>query len=404
MTTGSLESGLGGPRLSPQEELQKKSAATLNRLGLASTLPGPGAEKLQQNLLAQTVNQWVEGARPGVEKTKPMAQEALKSAAQLPAPARGHWEGRMQTLVSYANATPSDPITIIRYLNNIEPEMRQLATLPLALPDGTLMAPGTHPAVRQILETAQAFRANIGALHPNVQYTDRFANYDKKLAATEGNIIRTAGFLGFLGMGIMAGTLTLFREENERDWTLTGIYLGTAALCLGWGSLTRSGTERLERQIGWLVNDGRWDTVQNTYNIRGPAWATFARTLYDRRGNDGPLSIAMTGANPITEEQRKAVLAQTPDAIRENVTAMLDSPGPPKGKDFRTFGGFLTQATTQDARDIALAYLQSGTSRQSLAILASNPQMQEKVKKAGAVSPGPTPPTPPGGLGAAPIA
>lgn len=435
MPLNSHNVGLGAaPELTPEQLAQARLNTSIGLVGMTSTMPG--GEKFLQGHIQQTVKQWTESARPGVQKSIPILERAIAGIAQLPVTVRGYWQGRMQLLRQYATANPPDPITIIRYINHMQRDVDELSRLAIpgtpaqvaslgVPPPGlanpvvtdvptSVITPGGHPSVKLIQETLQTFRANIGTLHPHIQYTDRHANRDLDMAARERNVILTGVFLVAIGGAILTTALNLMRPDDKRNWTLPMIYFAVAALALGWGDLTRNGTENLRRQIGWLTMQDGWDALQAKYAIGGPDWSTFAQTLYTKRGTDPKITLAMTSSQPVTEDQKKAVLAHTPAGIREKVEAMLDSAGPPKGKDFKTFSTFLSNAVTPDARDIVLAYLHSGTNRHALAMLAQQPGAQDKAKKAAAASggpatgpaplpPAPVPPTATGGLGGSPV-
>lgn len=370
------------PRLpgdrSPETLQGRRVNVTAQTLSIAVNVPGPESAKLQQALIHRTIAEEAGQAQDRMQKAQCLnhVDRALGGIANLPQTIQNQWRSQLELLRTLAtrqapNGRPGDPYGILRLSENLRPQRELLRKF--AQTD-------TDPlAVRAALDVEEAFRAYeraIGEPHTAVNVRSPPTNADVNRQGRE--IVQIGTFLVAGSIGAIFGTLELLKGNGERSLKMPGAYLAVAALAAGWGSLTETGSERLDSQISFLTQiDGEWERLQRSYGLRGPEWKTFVEGFYrEVRQNSNPTLIAaLRSSTPLTPEQRAAVHRLAPATASQQFHDILDkmlNSGPASNAaDLRVLAGFLDQATTPDARTIVARYVGSGASRQSLAMLNS---------------------------------
>ncbi|NOS67320.1 MAG: DUF4116 domain-containing protein, partial [Candidatus Peribacteraceae bacterium] len=268
-------------------------------------------------------------------------------------------------------ATPSDstmeerittrpnPVAILRYISQVEPEInREKFSLV-----GTARAPAD-----EVLAVFRSFRRAIGELHPDAITGNPYAwagnpDVDRRAA----NLARTAFFVVTATGALVTGIAAMFSDNP--NWKLPAVWALFALLAAGAGDITGSRNDRLGRQIGFLTRpDGSWSKLQQKYDLTGPTWAQFARSLMIEHRDDAALVQARKPRVTLTAEEQDAIVALAPVAIQAKVRLMLQSRAGNRGRhsDFRTFLGLLDRARTEETQDLVTIFIQDGSTAQSV--------------------------------------
>lgn len=355
----------------------------------------------QMKFFQETTQDWMKrvSANPAFRQSVQSTDIALTTTVpKLPASIQGRWQRHLNALKNFG--TRGDPLQILRYISNIQDDLENLHTV------HAVGSPLAQQGAAEISQLLAGYQFAIGPAHPGHTIEDQYRSRNPRIAAQGKNILATGVFLIAASAAIFSGLLAFFSKPDERQWKVFGIWATVALLAAGFGDITKTGPERLQGQVDFLVRPrGEWERLQMggpgnpAYRLGGPDMGTFVRRVYDQRNQNAALNAALRNTGPLTDGQRKAVLAIAPPSIHPQLLAMMNSgSGTTQGIDFRRMIGQLNQARTEEAQTIVVGYVQAGASRDNLAMFA-------KARGGPALPPTPSvpPPPPSGGFGGAPV-
>ncbi len=336
-------------------------------------------EKFEQQQTRQTLGQWARGAQERMAKQRCITtvQRAQGSLSSLPQTMQGRWTGRMNLLTTLATRkiattenrqerTEGDPIAILRFIANTQPE--------LTLLKGITQRSRNPLAVRAALNIDDAFRSYeqaIGQGHPDV-YVGRAYNLTRNpdIDGQGRQLIQMAVFTGAAIGAIFTGVLAMFAKPDDKNWKLPAFWLLLAGIAAGWGDITMNGTERMDKQTGFLTKlGGQWQGLQERYGMRGANWAAFARNWY---ANGSTHRAVLRRNKPLSVAERDAILALAPTSIHQQLKNMLASRrGDVLAADFKLMTGLLKNATSGDAQGIVISYIGSGSDHTSMRAISA---------------------------------
>jgi hypothetical protein len=388
-----------GPTLSPEQLRQQRRGQTHWQLAqLAYGLPG-GLEQAVEHA-GQTVRSWIESRRPmlaGIKASSEGLRKQLEANRQIDArdPARvergitHECIGILRTLerqcaVRAVDGQSGDPIAVMRLVRNLQGN-GTITRLEQSIP---ALPPEHQGAVTETLRLLHDALAAMGDPHPAVNTAPLPRGVAESVAKREGQMLRMTGsVIGGIGLAI-SGFMAL---KGGASPTASAIYLGMLGLSLGWGDLTRSGTERFQDQLSWLTQTpggrttGLEDLRGRGYTIAGGAWATYVQALYSDEGRRlvnntihyGRDFSPENGRTPerrvkFAAQNRDGLIALAPPTIRDQVIRMFQSQdtstqsgvenGAVDARDFRILYSLLQRARTPEARRYVIEYIGTGAS------------------------------------------
>ena len=317
---------------------------------------------LNDQMLEKTLGEWIQGAQKQMAPLRNTIDTAMDAVEHLEPRIQTQWRGSLNLLKVFTQrqirdratgiVSTGDPVAILGYMVNIRPKLQQLREIA-----DTSRDPLFVRAALNIDETFTAYEQAIGRPHPaltigNVSYQ----THAPGVRSREGQMLQAGLAIAGSAAVIGGALLAFFAKDDEANWTLPLAYGAATAAIMGYGRLTETSGDQLQRELAFLRGT-TWQRLRDRYGIRGQSWETFVRNYYQQRTSNEDIRNFLTPrrdrpvAPDVLKRQRAAILALAPAGIQPRIEDMLNTgSGPTASEDFRRFAGELNHATTPFAQ------------------------------------------------------